>query len=191
MGSDARGRGPRLVSDDFGRILVAGALRIAVTRAESPAPFAVDAVVLEEDTHLLLSAPPDLQASTSSLRTALADAVAAPAVTPGSVVVRPGRPPSLLAVVHDLDRDPSWRDGWIDAAFAEVLRHATRAGMRALAIPLLGTRHGRARPDRVARQLADRLTALSPRSSVRAVWVPCHPDAVAGARAAIEERLRR
>ena len=45
----------RLISDDFGRLLVAGETRIAVAPHEQ-APFVVDAVVLEEDTHLLLTA---------------------------------------------------------------------------------------------------------------------------------------
>ena len=57
--------------------------------------------------------------------------------------MKQGEPYRYLAVVHDLDRDPSCRAIWILAALASLkqeLQHHTN--VRSLAMPLLGVRHG-------------------------------------------------
>lgn len=46
-------------------------------------------------------------------------------------------------MVHDLSADPTCRPEWIAAALDEVLAEADRTEARTLAIPLLGTVHGR------------------------------------------------
>ena len=89
-------------------------------------------------------------------------------MAPGSVLVRAGRPLLLRAVVHDLDRDPSWREGWIAAALQEVLLHCERLKIGGLALPRLGTIHGR----------------LPPARALQLTW-----EALLAARAALPRRL--
>ncbi len=54
-----------------------------------------------------------------------------------------GQPLALLAVVHDLARDPSWEDAWVAEALGGVFREVDRRRLRSLAIPMLDTVHGR------------------------------------------------
>ena len=51
-------------------------------------------------------------------------------------------PLRFLAVVHDLDQEPSWREGWIERALEEVFREAERRTLQKIALPFLGTKHG-------------------------------------------------
>lgn len=109
-------------------------------------PFPPDAVVREEDTCLVLSAgrepTPPAEPTPALLRRAL-DFTPHP---PGSVVIRAGSPPELLAVVHDLEREPTWRREWITAALQEVMRRVEREAIGCLALPILGAVHGNASP---------------------------------------------
>ncbi|MDZ7829691.1 MAG: hypothetical protein U5K33_09475 [Halofilum sp. (in: g-proteobacteria)] len=115
------------------------------------------AVVREEDVQLILTAAANPSPPTQSLDELERAALNAPSRSPGSVVVRPGRPMILLAVIHDLDREPSWREDWILAATVAALRAARWRGLMHLSMPLLGTVHGRLDPWRAAELLAEAL----------------------------------
>lgn len=104
---------------------------------------AVDALVVEEDTHLILSAPATLSDEPEHpihVMTALAYATRA---RPGCVVVR-GRstPYRFLAVVHDIDQSPTWRWQWIAEALTAVFEAAEQRALNSLALPVLGAKHG-------------------------------------------------
>ena len=106
-------------------------------------PFAVDAVVEEEDTYLVLSADRQVRPPREPLIRILTEVLEAQPVRPGSVVVRRRQPLALLAVVHDLGRDPPWKEAWVAEALDGVFREAKRRRLRSLALPILGTVHGR------------------------------------------------
>lgn len=137
--------------------------------ASGPAPFAVEAVVHEEDRWLVLSAPPivpELSEHPIRLHTAVAEAEPRPL---GRVVVRAGSPLGLLAVVHDLDREPTVTLADVRDALADVVAVCKARGLARVALPLLGLRHGRGlvRED-VLRAIAE---ALSGAQHVSAVWL--------------------
>jgi len=144
-------------------------LRIVAAPADAP-PFPVDAEAAEEDTFLVLSAEPVLHQPPDHPLRIIRDAFAAEPVSPGSVVVREGSPLRLLAVVHDLDQDPTWRPEWVAAALAAVLRQCDERALRSLALPLLGSRHGRLGPERFVSLLRDALDAAPP-SSLQRLWL--------------------
>lgn len=144
------------------------------------------AIVREEDVQLILTpdGPPAWPtASLDELESAALRAVGEP---PGSVVVRAGRPLMLLAIVHDLGRDPSWTEEWILSATRAALRAARQRGLTRVAMPLLGTVHGRVQPARAARLLAEALCA-DPGSHPERLWIEeADPATVAHLRRRIE-----
>ena len=119
-----------------------GPLHIVVARDDDP-PFPVDAAVFEEDTWLAISAiSPIIRAPGHPVRVMTAVWESKPEA-PGSVVVKPGSPLRLLAIVHDLNADPTCTEDWVAAALRSVFREARERRARAIKLPLLGTKHGR------------------------------------------------
>jgi len=158
-------------------------VEIVVSQRER-SPFPVDAVVLEDDTYSVLGADPVVRPSTEHpirVWTALQDVVAA---TPGSVIVRRGRPLRLLAVVHDLSAEPTWREEWIAEALREIVRTVDARRIRSLALPPLGAVHGRLPPERFASLLRAALDAGAPSTLVR-IWIV----APAGLREPLDEAI--
>ena len=100
------------------------------------------AIVREEDVQLILCAAAELRPVPEGLAEIERTAVDARRHEPGSVVVRAGRPLSMLAIIHDVDREPSCREEWILAATRAVFREAQWRGLTVIAMPLLGTVHG-------------------------------------------------
>ena len=97
----------------------------------------------EEDTFLVLSADPVVREPVEHpviLMTKLMEARPEP---PGSLLVRGANPLKLLAVVHDLAQEPSWREEWIKSALEGILREVEVRQLRSIALPLLGTVHGK------------------------------------------------
>lgn len=137
---------------------------------EGVTPIALQAVVEEEDTYLVLSARPRVHDTGESLRGALAAVRRARPLPPGSVAIRRGRPVRLLAVVHDLGLTPSWREAWIASAIRGSLRIAGRLQLRSLSLPLLGTVHGRFDSERFVSLLRDAISEAEP-SSLERIWV--------------------
>ncbi len=103
----------------------------------------VDAVVIEDDTYHALCADPVFTPIDDHPIRVLDAAHGSEPATPGDIVVRPGAPLRLLAIVHKLDEDPSWRESWIIAAYQGVLREIDRRRLDSVALPLLGSVHGR------------------------------------------------
>ena len=54
----------------------------------------------------------------------------------------------FLAVVHDLDQDPSCNETWVAAALNGVLEEAEARGLQAIGLPMIGTLHGSLSPER-------------------------------------------
>jgi len=157
--------------------LPVGQLTLCVA-PERLAPFIPDAEVVEEDTSLVLGDYHPFRPSDESATRLVKRMVEAPRVLPGQVLVRPGRPVRLLAVVHDLDREPTWREPWIYNALVAVLHEAAELRLNRVALPLLGTRHGRLTLERFLELLAEVLQEhVGPWP--RQVWLVVPPGAEA------------
>ena len=152
-----------------------GGVRLVASPLDQP-PFPVDAVVAEEDTYFVLSAEPDLRISAEHPLRVMTAAHESEPAPPGSVVVRSGQPLELLAVVHDLSREPSCDEEWVVAALEETLRQTDRLRLRSIAMPLLGAVHGVLEPSRCAELLWAVLVAGEPETLERIWLVTPDPD---------------
>lgn len=133
-----------------------GAVRVQVASRDRP-PFEVDAVAIEDDTYSVLSSDPEFREPTEHpIRIWTAVHEMEPAET-GSVSVKPGEPVKLLAVVHDLSADPTWKEEWVARALDEVFRCAEELGTRHLGLEALGAMHGRLPLERFLELLGDTL----------------------------------
>ena len=128
------------------------------------------AIVREEDTQLLLTAAVRPVMPGASLRQLEAEALRARGRPPGSVVVRPGRPLLLLAVIHDVECEPSWQEDWIARATDAALRAAHWRGLTRVAMPLLGTVHGRLPQARAIELLGDAIERAGD-AGPRTLWL--------------------
>jgi deoxyribonuclease V len=159
----------RVVRDQEPRVLRQAGIEITSAPAERP-PFAVEAVAVEDDTYLVLGADPAFREPSEHLLEVLTAAHAAEPLTPGTVLVRPGRPLRFHAVVHDLGRDPTWTEEWIETALRELLETADGRGLRALGLEPLGCRHGNLLLDRFL-ILLERAIRAAPRRNLRRIWL--------------------
>ena len=119
-----------------------GTLRVVAAPKDRP-PFKVDAMAFEEDTFLVMSAEPVVRAPKESLMRVMTRVIETRPETPGTVLVRGKRPLRLLAVVHDLNQEPSWREEWVADCLEKIFFKAESRKLRSLALPFLGTLHGR------------------------------------------------
>ena len=119
-----------------------GTLRIVAAPKDRP-PFKADAMAFEEDTFLVMSAEPVVRAPKESLMKIMTRVIETRPETPGTVLVRGKRPLRLLAVVHDLNQEPSWREEWVADCLEKILAEAESRKLKSIALPFLGTLHGR------------------------------------------------
>lgn len=144
-----------------------GSIAVIAAPLEEP-PFAIDARIFEEDTYLVLSAPadvPDVRGSPIHLFHALWNLDAVPT---GTVVVKQGTPPKILAVVHDLDRSPTVLEAEVSAALKAAFTEAARRNWKRLALPLLGSVHHGITEEASLRALAK---ALPEATSIEGLWI--------------------
>ena len=158
-----------LISDDYGRAGRLGPVHVVVAPKHAP-PFAVDALVVEEDTHLLLSSDGDIEEPEEDIGKLVALASERLPNTPGSILVRKTKPLQFLAIVHDIDCQPTWREEWIASAINGVIEEAEWRHLESVGMPLIGTRHGNVEIRRVALWLGRCLSRTSFRYLKR-VWV--------------------
>lgn len=134
------------------RVATRGADARVHPRRHGRLPVRPDAVAVEEDTCLVLSAPVNIPDAVDEhpvrLMTALADSRPLP---PGTVLVRGTGPCRLVAVVNDVGHEPMCTEAWVSAAARGVFRECVRLGLRDLALPPLGSVHGGLDPSRALR----------------------------------------
>jgi O-acetyl-ADP-ribose deacetylase (regulator of RNase III) len=158
-------------------------LQSVVTAAGAPAPFPVEAVVYEDDTQMVLGSDPLVREVSVPASDLIADIAGAKPQPPGTVVVREGPPLRFHAIVHDLQREPSWREEWISSALAGVFDEANALDVGSLALPVLGSLYGQLDPQRFC-QLLDLELKRVFSSSVERIWL-----VVVGDAEAVQDRL--
>jgi O-acetyl-ADP-ribose deacetylase (regulator of RNase III) len=121
-----------------------GAVRVSMAPPDSFPPVA--ALVLEEDTWLILSADTAVTEPAEHLVRLLTELQATEPLAPGRVILRAGRPLKFLAVVHDFSSEPCCRPAWISAALTEILSICGERQIPSLLLPLFGVRHGGLKP---------------------------------------------
>jgi hypothetical protein len=103
---------------------------------------ACDAWVFEEDTYRVLSADPrvrDPKSHPIRIMTGLHDQQ--PELV-GTVLLTPGQPHRMLAVVHDLDQQPSCQEQWVKLALKDIIGHCQSLEIGTLATHALGCHFG-------------------------------------------------
>lgn len=177
----------RLIRGGRATVRTAG-VEIVVAPPTTP-PFTVDAVVREEDSFLVLSADPVIREPVEHPLRVTHQVHETEPLPPGTVAVRSGAPLELLAVVHDLAREPTWREGWVRRALDGVLREAGQRHLTALALPVLGAVHGHLPAERFAALLVAALGDGAPRELER-LWVQAAKAVVDGVLEALETAVR-
>jgi hypothetical protein len=134
------------------------------------APYPVDAWAAEEDTYLVLSADPEVVESNEDPERVMAEVLATRPEEPGTVIIKGGHPLRLLAIVHDLNEEPSWKEEWVVRALDGIFQEADKRKVRSLALPLLGTLHGSLEKQRFLVLLREVLERRSPAHLTR-LWL--------------------
>ncbi len=137
--------------------------------------FILDAVVVEEDTYLVLGADPVPRETHEQPEGLLGVASSTLPVPLGSLLVQDGAPLKFRAVVHDLNEDPTLRERWVKAALAATLREANRRQLRSLALEAWGARSGSLTAERFAALFADALSTLKP-DHPEEIWLLVAPS---------------
>ena len=133
---------------------------ITTVTSEEVSTLDPDAVVLEDDTFLVLSADPTPKATPERPVYLLMQAMQVEAEVPGTVIAKENAPLRLLAVVHDLNQDPSWKEEWISSALVEALRAVEKRKLGSMALQMLGTVHGSLDPARFPNLLEQALATV-------------------------------
>ena len=139
-----------------------------VAAAEKPAPFPVDAKAVEQDTYLVLGEVEEISEPTESVSELAAEAARMLPHALGKVLIRHTRPLELHAVVHDFDREPSWNENWVASGLDGIFREVRQRHIRSLALPLIGTRHGKLPREQFLELLRPRLSSVD---SLRRLWL--------------------
>jgi hypothetical protein len=163
-----------LIPGGRGSEISIGSVRIVAAPEDQP-PFPVEAMVFEEDTYLVLSAGWEKIESDDHPLAVMVEALETEPEKPGRVVVYEENPLRFLAVVHDLDQEPSWREDWIEKALEEVFREAERRKLQRIALPFLGTKHGSLEKKRFAALFRESLKHY-PSAGPLQVWLVLPQD---------------
>ncbi len=146
-----------------------GPVLVVVAPPHRP-PFPVEAKIVEEDTFLVLSADPRVVEPPEDPMRLMTRLIETRPETPGRVLVRRGAPLRMLAIVHDLNQDPSWRESWVARALEEAIHRAEEQGLGSVGLEMLGCMHGRLEPARFLALLGEAIERNAPRS-VRRLWL--------------------
>ena len=111
---------------------------------EKLAPVNVAAIVEEQDIALVLSMPSKLSVTDDKPCWYLANKLESQdTLQPGSVIIRDGKTIKIMAIIHDLDQDPTYKPEWISKALDNIFSISNSYGIRTMQLPILGAQYGR------------------------------------------------
>ena len=104
----------------------------------------MEALVVEEDTSLILSTRKAVEKSEKSTGHLVHDSLQTirDSPIPGMALVRGKTPYRFLAIIHDFNLTPSWRIEWVKDALDDIFEIADRYSLKTMSLPLLATVHG-------------------------------------------------
>ena len=161
--------GLELIRGNYPYEITIGSVDIVAAPDNRP-PFKVDAVAAEEDTFLVMSADRRVHNPKEPLIKIMTRVIETRPKVPGSVCVKGGSPLRFLAVVHDLNEEPTWREEWIASALDGIFQEAERRGLASIALPFLGTLHGSLDKERFLVLLRSALEKI-PFNHLKRVWL--------------------
>lgn len=171
------GRGPAEV--------MVNEITLTIAPPQSP-PFGTEVKIYEEDTLLVLSAPPIVEAPGEHPVRTLTEVWETKPRERGTLLIRDKR---WLAVTHDLDRDPSCDEATVRGCLDLILKTARRNRICSLALPLLGhTHHILPLKDSLRIIFSTLQQWQTPCPSK--IWLVCPADIIPSARLLIDEILR-
>jgi len=176
----------RVIPGSYPYEIVWESLRIVAAPKDNQ-PFPVDAVVFEEDTFLVMSTETAIREPKESLMRVMTKLIETRPKKPGSILVQGKRPLRMLAVVHDLNREPTWKEEWVESALRGIFHEVERRRLNALALPFIGTLHGKLKKEDFVNILREVLETMEctclkkiwlivPLKTKRAVLKPLEPD---------------
>jgi len=144
-------KSPRLqvIEGDLNRSFTINQITLRLCAIERRLPHGVEALVVEQDTSLLLDDSLQLKA----LRELTAEHKDIAAISEqlleqdvdcpvGSIFLREGQPQRILVVIHDLNQEPSWSESSIRHGLHTLFSLLPRYRLRSLALPALAYRYG-------------------------------------------------
>lgn len=158
-----------LITGDLSQVVQVGRVSIQIGPQQRP-PFPVSAIVVEQDTAMVLDDEAIIQTPVESLQQLREEVERFREPEPGSVVIQRGRPRRFYAIVHDLEQEPTWREEWIQAAMETLLREIERLRLSDIAMPLLGTRFGNLSTQRFIELLCTTLQQFPPKKPLK-LWL--------------------
>jgi hypothetical protein len=145
------GKSPRLqvIEGDLNRTFIISGITLRLSALERGQPHGVEALVVEQDTSLLLDdslqleeaheLPTEGEGIATIAEQLLEQEVHRPL---GTIFLREGHPQRILMVIHDLNQEPSWSESTISQALRTLFSLLPRYHLRSLALPALAHRYG-------------------------------------------------
>ncbi len=103
----------------------------------------VDAIAEEQDTNLLLDTKPVTQDTQESYRSLVKIMNRQKPLMPGQIIIKNTIPVRLIAILYDIERTPVCTKIFITTALNNILDELNRHKLKSVAMPLLGTTHGK------------------------------------------------
>jgi len=128
-------------TDSYPLVTIIGSTELTIAPPELP-PFAVDAIVEEQDTNLLLGVEPEIREPYESYSTLVSQMITQQPRAPGEVIVKENHPMRYMAVVHNLEHKPTWKKIWIAKALEQIFCETINHRIKVIAMPMLGTIYG-------------------------------------------------
>jgi hypothetical protein len=149
----------RVIPGSYPYEISRGSLKIVAAPKDNQ-PFPVDAVAFEEDTFLVLSAETAVREPKESLMRVMTKLIETQPETPGSLLVKGKRPLRMLAIVHDLNQEPTLREEWVVSALRGIFQEVEKRKLNSLALPFIGTLHGKLGKERFIYMLREVLACM-------------------------------
>ena len=133
----------RVIAGDLDQRFTINGITMRLSPLERRLSPEIEALVVEQDTALLLddspSPPFDQDSAATASEILLEEDVDYPV---GTILRKIGQPTRLLMVIHDLNQNPSWSETTIERALRNLFVMLPRFGIGSLALPALAQRHG-------------------------------------------------
>ncbi len=123
-------------------ITTIGEIKIAVAPIEYVPP-SIDAIVEEQDTQLLMAVDTEIKYPDDDFDTLINQMATGKTREPGQIIIKQEKPIRFQAIIYNINQEPSWKVEWIAFALKQLIEEINNYQIKTLAMPLLGTHHGK------------------------------------------------